>query len=90
MAHGEAHVRVGPLSARLKQVEGSHELDVPTTTGVCITDPETGLTHVDVPGLLHVSFRQEEPARPLYARTTLLERLGTAGGRYELAGCELR
>jgi hypothetical protein len=85
----DGHGRVGPVEARLAQGETVRALDLADTTGVCITDAETGLTHVDVPGVLHVSFRPNEPARPLYARTAILDQLSVRGGTYELVGGSL-
>lgn len=44
------------------------------------------LSHVDIDGLLYATVRwaPSGEAAVLYARTTLLERLGLAGGRYEV------
>lgn len=53
------------------------------------------IEHVDLPGLVSVSFRRvprvglSPDAVLLYARTTLLARLGIAGGRYILQGARL-
>lgn len=50
------------------------------------------LRHVAVEDMLHVTIRAEsgtgpgDAARVLYARTTMLARLGLPGGRYEVAG----
>lgn len=56
-------------------------------------DAETGLEHIDVPGVVNVTLRASgdgAAAELVYARTPLLRRLGLAGGRYEATGVELR
>ncbi len=87
---GEGLSRTGQVAAVLHAGDRARELDIgPAGPGQCITDPETGLTHADIPGLLRCSFRMEEPGRVLLARTTLLEGLGLGGGRYEFLGGSL-
>lgn len=72
---------------------------------VWLADPDTGLEHLDIPGLLRATFRAapptaamiETPTGPrrgravqlLYARTPLFELLGIPGGRYEPVGGEV-
>jgi hypothetical protein len=88
--HGDSTFRVGEVAAALRAGERSQEFEVEASgPGVCITDAETGLTHVDVPGVLQVSLRLAEPEKPLFARTTLLSSMGVAGGRYEFLGGSL-
>lgn len=87
---GDSSLRVGSLAAALRVGERVQGFEVEASgQGVCITDAETGLTHVDVPGVLQASLRLGEPAKPLFAKTTLLARIGVAGGRYELLGGSL-
>lgn len=54
-----------------------------------ITEPELGVEHVDVRGILHLTFRRSNAdggIDVLFARTDLARGLGIAGGRCELAG----
>lgn len=47
---------------------------------------DASMLHVDIPGLLTLSFRNEQrPKALLYARTSVLTDLGLPGGRYESA-----
>ncbi len=54
-------------------------------------DAESGLEHVDAPGLLACSFERGEggAVRVLYARTQVLTGVGSGGGRHELTGGEV-
>jgi hypothetical protein len=48
------------------------------------------LLHVDLPGVLVATVRMTPGnARILYARTTVLERLGLTPGAYEPRGCSV-
>lgn len=76
------------VSARLIDAAGEEPAPIlslaaePAAAAVWTHDPECGLEHLDVPGLLSVSM--ERGGRVVYARTSLLERFGLAGGRYEV------
>lgn len=49
-----------------------------------------GLWHLDVPGVVSLTLREERgEVRSLYARCELAARLGLEGGRYELAGASI-
>lgn len=50
-----------------------------------VTEAE-GLAHLDAPPVLRATLAPGERARVLYARSGVLEFLGVAGGRYEVAG----
>jgi len=53
--------------------------------GAWSRDAETGLEHLEIPAVLHATYRRgERGVRLLYARTPLLTALGIPGGRYEL------
>lgn len=56
-----------------------------------VRDAESGLEHVDSPGMLACSFERVEGGvvRVLYARTPVLAGVGSGGGRHELAGGEV-
>ncbi len=56
-----------------------------------VHDAQSGLEHVDAPGLLACSFERDEGGaiRVLYARTPVLVGVGSGGGRHELAGAEV-
>lgn len=49
-----------------------------------------GLTHIDIPGLLHATLRSLDEVRVLYASTPIFQRLGIPGGRYEICSTALR
>ncbi|MFM9996444.1 MAG: hypothetical protein ACKVU4_11670 [Phycisphaerales bacterium] len=54
-----------------------------------IVEPESAVEHLDVPGLVHLTFRRSNAdggIDVLFARTDLARRLGVTGGRCELAG----
>ncbi len=77
--HGS--VRRGGVHATL--VDGAVRRDIPAEgSGTWMRDAE--LWHLDIPGLLVVSLREQPGGvEVLYARTGLLTRLGVEGGRYE-------
>ena len=56
------------------------------------SDRESGLIHLEVPGILRATIAAasgERPAAALYAHTPLFAAWGLAGGRYEVCGADL-
>jgi hypothetical protein len=52
----------------------------------CVLSEADGLAHVDAPPVLRATVGAAERPRVLYAASGLLDFLGLAGGRYEVAG----
>jgi hypothetical protein len=85
---GEVELRwlidLGASSSTLLVIDGAVEHRIATGGAAPGWDPETGLMH------LHAAAGQDELVATLrddavlYARTTVMERLGIAGGRYEV------
>lgn len=69
-------------------VDGGRRDEIPVSaseSGAWSRDAETGLEHLEVPGVLHATYRRAGGGvRLLYVRTPLLAALGIPGGRYEL------
>jgi hypothetical protein len=79
-------------SARLRIGGGEQAIDpgVGAGTAVWRREPQMGLEHIDLPGVVALTFRPsaDGAAELLYARTPLLSQLGIAGGRYEASSIE--
>ncbi|MCW5774876.1 MAG: hypothetical protein KIS87_00320 [Phycisphaeraceae bacterium] len=78
----------GSLAFSLADGKGRREVECGTAARVSwVRDAESGLQHVDAPGLLACSFEHAEEGaiRVLYARTPVLASVGSGGGRHELA-----
>jgi hypothetical protein len=80
--------RAAPASAEIVRDGHGSPIGLPPATGAAITDPETGVMHVDIDGFIHATLRGR--CEVLYARTPLLARLGLPGGRYECEGLASR
>ncbi|MDL1903939.1 hypothetical protein FBT69_03880 [Synechococcales cyanobacterium CNB] len=87
-----AHEPGGSLAFTLAEGEVRREVEYGAAGRVSwVRDAESGLEHVDAPGLLACSFERDEggAVRVLYARTPVLVGVGSGGGRHELAGAEV-
>ena len=75
-------------SAQFKTAGGVDELDLVAPVSI-VRDGQ--LVHIDCGPALNATIRIEggSPPRVLFARTSLLPKLGVAGGRARVDGCEL-
>jgi hypothetical protein len=86
----------GPLAARLVQDGESGAGRAEAIAIQCdsharwIIDDRAGLAHLEVPEFLHATLRLEaDHIHILYIRTSLLQRLGIGGGRYDFEGAQV-
>lgn len=82
---------VRDVSARVIDGGAAQEVKLEVIpSGAWACDAATGLMHLDLPGLVHVTARvRGGSVAVLYARTDLLSRLGLAGGRYDFLRAEV-
>lgn len=78
----ELVVRVDVSSGRLAATVGDEPMSDASVT--ISEDHEHGLLHIDAPGLVSATLRQDEHGlRLLYARTGLLTKMNIPGGRVD-------